>query len=205
MTEPNLWKAVLNDDVEAVRNLLEVGAVDIKEKGGNNHSTALQLSVSMSRNPAIVELLMLHTARENIDDIFNGGTLLHHVITFRNMPLANILLRFGVDIEKKDLRGETPLNLAVGIGADEFALLLLQTGADVNARQTRDGFTPLISAAFEGRENLVNMLLMYGADISMRDYESDLSAENWAEVRGYHDIKNVIRDRRLGRSGWLRM
>ena len=206
MADPELWTAVLDNDLKAVTELIEVGGVDVQEKGGDRQSTALQLAVSLSRDPAIVQELLLHTAWRKIDEIFEGQTLLHNVICpLPNMPLAEMLLRFGANTEIKDNRGETPLNLSAGIGADEFAMVLLENGANVNARQTHDGFTPLMSAAFEGREDLVKTLLMYRADMSLRDYKCDLRADEWAKRRGFHYINKFIREKRLGMSDELRM
>jgi ankyrin repeat protein len=52
-----------------------------------------------------------------------------------------------------------------------FATLLLQHGADVNARDG-DGATPLHNAAVSGRRELAALLLDKGADREARDSES---------------------------------
>ena len=64
--------------------------------------------------------------------------------------------------------GSTLLATAALMGHTEVVALLLEHGADVNAK-SRDGGTALHAAAFLGRAETVKLLLKKGADISLRN------------------------------------
>lgn len=57
------------------------------------------------------------------------------------------LIKAGADVNAKDFRGDTPLNIAMGFGSFgiDFADILIKNGADLNAKDG-NGNTPLIAA-----------------------------------------------------------
>jgi ankyrin repeat protein len=74
------------------------------------------------------------------------------------------LLASGADIEGRvGVNGWTPLMHAIHKDHPDVALLLLELGADSNARANR-GTTPLMLAAPEGQVEVVKALLRRGAD-----------------------------------------
>ena len=78
--------------------------------------------------------------------------------------------------------GITPLGWAALNGQAEAAKLLIEKGADVNARN-RDGTTSLHSAAFLGRIGTVKLLLENGADTMLRSNDgstpTDVARLDW--------------------------
>ena len=78
--------------------------------------------------------------------------------------------------------GITPLGWAALNGQTEAAKLLIEKGADVNARN-RDGATPLHSATFLGRIETVKLLLEKGADTTLRNNDgstpTDVARLDW--------------------------
>ena len=78
--------------------------------------------------------------------------------------------------------GITPLGWAALNGQAEAAKLLIEKGADVNARN-RDGTTSLHSAAFLGRIGTVKLLLENGADTTLRSNDgstpTDVARLDW--------------------------
>jgi len=68
----------------------------------------------------------------------------------------------------KAANGDTLLHYACAAPTDELALVLLRSGADVNARNCR-GCTPLYYACLSGKDNLITPLLANGAIVDARD------------------------------------
>jgi ankyrin repeat protein len=199
MADPELYIAVRDNEVEFVREFLRCNHVDLEETGGTpqqlhnftpQYYTALELAVKVRRDPAMVKLLVEYGADK--DRLYNEETLLHHVINIQNLSIARILLMYGANKEIKDYRGSTPLNLAVNLGNFQIATWLLECGANVNTTETENGYTPLIWAAFDGREEMLHLVCEFGADLSIRDTRSDLKAEEWATLRGYHHIAQIL-------------
>ncbi|EHK20869.1 uncharacterized protein TRIVIDRAFT_132430, partial [Trichoderma virens Gv29-8] len=86
--------------------------------------------------------------------------------------VAEILLDNGANIEAKDCKGNTPLQIAVQISNIEAADLLLNMGANVEAADPK-GNTPLHIAARRFYGELVRLLLQKGADIEARNGNGD--------------------------------
>ncbi len=68
------------------------------------------------------------------------------------------------------VRAETPLIWAVGEGYHDIAVLLIEAGADVNAKNA-NGNTALLRAACEGHAELASVLIRVGADLDAQNHE----------------------------------
>jgi uncharacterized protein len=79
-----------------------------------------------------------------------------------------------------------PLHAAIAAGHVDTARVLLEHGADVNARQ-QAGYTPLMGAAAAGEADLVDLLLGRGADVSAVS-DDGRTAAAVARERGYDGI-----------------
>ena len=203
MNNPRLWTAVSENKFATVCHWLEAHTENLQEKGGADHSTALQLAVTARRSPDMVEKLLSHSPwRIDVNELFNGQTLLHEVMLDPNMPLAELLLKYGANTEKEDSLGETPLHAAATVAEGEFfVLLLLDWRANINARKTRDnlrGATPLILAAFHGITDMVILLVNKDADISLQD-QWGRTAEEVARQHNYTAIRDYLGKKRKAR------
>ncbi|KAL7811573.1 ankyrin repeat-containing domain protein [Trichoderma gracile] len=90
-----------------------------------------------------------------------------HMAT-KSKPITEKLLNHGADIHAKNIKGYTPLYLAVMDGIAEVAALLIDKGADVTT-VAEDGRTPLHLAVRS--KDITEKLLTYGADINAKDIE----------------------------------
>jgi ankyrin repeat protein len=101
-------------------------------------------------------------ARAHADD---GFTALQLAAFFAHPDAVDLLLRHGASVDavaQNDMRVQ-PLHAALVQGNRRVVELLLDAGADVNARQ-HNGWTALQAAAQHGNADLVALLLARGAD-----------------------------------------
>ena len=94
----------------------------------------------------------------------------------------------GADPNAQDPQsGSTMLSIASLMGHTEVVALLLERGADVNAK-SRDGGTALHAAAFLGRAETVKLLLEKGADTTLRNNMGSIAIDgaklDWAFTKG---------------------
>lgn len=109
-------------------------------------------------------------------------SMLHKAAGLKTSKLLRIMLPLGLDLETRDIGGETPLFYAAQYGCTENLRLLLSAGANVNARDHGD-LTPLMSlyegcTAYEAAEKH-RLLLAAGAEVNARD-RNDFSPRDHA-------------------------
>jgi len=122
----------------------------------------------------------------------DGWSLLHLAVFFGHAALAEFLIKRGADLDavSRNPMANTPLHSAVAGRRIAAAKLLLQAGADVNARA--QGLTPLHLAAHAGHEPLVELLLAYGADAKVRDAQGQTAAALAAD-QGHTAVADFLR------------
>jgi ankyrin repeat protein len=101
---------------------------------------------------------------------------------FGPVSTVRLLLDRGADIAvvaRNEMRVQ-PLHAAVASRNAEVVALLLERGADPNARQ-QVGYTPLMGAASAGRTDMVQALIAAGADPSLVNDEGKTAADIAAE------------------------
>lgn len=102
----------------------------------------------------------------------NGRTLLHHAAQHDEIEVTDYLVRAGLEIDRRDDSGYTPLHVAALAGRIKAAKALIALGADSGARRETPrlkalgkGFSVLDIAAFRGDVELVELLLSKGCSI----------------------------------------
>ena len=82
-----------------------------------------------------------------------------------NLMRVNELITAGVDVNKENNGGWTPISIAADKGYIDIVNALITVGADVN-KVTNTGLTPLILAADKGYIDIVNILITARADVN---------------------------------------
>jgi ankyrin repeat protein len=90
----------------------------------------------------------------------------------------------------RDANFNTPLHVAAENGAFEICMLLLESGADVNAKNMV-GATPLCLVMKKGWVNVATLLLDHHADPSMQDDEGQQPL-HYAGYSGYRSVAGLL-------------
>jgi ankyrin repeat protein len=108
----------------------------------------------------------------------DGFTALHFAAYFGATGAMTALLEGGANIEAvtKNFLTNMPLHAAAAGGRIEAARLLLQGGADPNARQ-HGAYTPLMTASFVNNRELAELLIAFNADVGLQNEEGKTAAD----------------------------
>lgn len=118
----------------------------------------------------------------NSRDVSNGDTALHIVITRRDLIWTRFLIGKGANVNLRNGKGATPLQLAANLGFLDGVEALIAFKADVD-QPNDSGETPLISALHRRDIPMIRVLLKAGADPDRAD-NSGRSARDYATLDG---------------------
>uniref|UniRef100_A0AAY5EUQ0 Euchromatic histone-lysine N-methyltransferase 2 n=1 Tax=Electrophorus electricus TaxID=8005 RepID=A0AAY5EUQ0_ELEEL len=162
-----LLEAIINNQVEVARYLIQSGACVYHEDG----STGLHHAAKLG-NLEIVTLL-LNTGQVDINAQDSGGwTPIIWAAEHRHKEVIRALLNRGADVTLKDKEMNVCLHWASFAGSAEIAELILNAGCPLISVNMH-GDTPLHIAAREGYLACVTLFLSRGADIDIMNKEGD--------------------------------
>ncbi|MET0180679.1 MAG: ankyrin repeat domain-containing protein [Novosphingobium sp.] len=118
----------------------------------------------------------------NARDGSSGDSALHIVVARRDLTWLRFLQTRGANVNVRNDKGETPLQLATSLGFVEGVEALLKVGAQVDVPNAT-GETPLIAAVHRRDAALARALLKAGADPGRSD-NSGRSALDYAQRDG---------------------
>lgn len=111
----------------------------------------------------------------------HGLTPLMRASLLGNVPLADELIRLGVDLDKRNMDGNTAVWMACVSGKAELLRRLAGAGIDLDNRNDM-GATSLMFCASASKADLVALLLELGADPMITNFD-DLRAGDLAASR----------------------
>ena len=147
-----------------------------------------------ARDAEAAETLLRTSSDVNASAAADGTTALHWAAYHDDLPLADLLLRAGADVDAANDYGVTPLSLACDNGSAEIAARLLESGADPDAARST-GETPLMTCARTGSVDAVRALLDAGANPSAAETWQGQTALMWAAAEGHTEIVRALVDR----------
>jgi cytohesin len=131
--------------------------------------------------PTFFHYLLEHGA--DVDSRTENSWTSLHWASCRGTPSAGkCLLDHGADINARDRDDWTPLYVCVlyatseGLASVEFAQMLLERGAVIDARDSR-GRTSLHRAVGEGKIRFARLLLEHGADANAQDKSGETPSQ----------------------------
>jgi len=120
-----LGEAVARGDTEAARLLIAYGA----DVNGKDAVGRVPLHHARSWSRDVVELLLAKGAE------VNGRFLLHFFVDAGEKEIIEVCLAHGADVNDKDLAGQTPLDVAIGLApAREEIVALLKKHGGIQGR-----------------------------------------------------------------------
>ena len=151
--------AIMRGDLGAARALIQKKAdVNAPQHDG---ATALHWAVYRDSVEA-VDLLVRAGAKSSPNR--EGMTPLAMAALYGSAPIVDRLLKAGADAKQLGPNGESMVMLAARNGNPEVIRLLVEAGANVNAREPLRGTTALMWAVEQRHPEAVEALLKAGAD-----------------------------------------
>jgi hypothetical protein len=155
---PELMIAAAMGDTATIKRLLASG-VDPSTSGPEG--SALHLAI-LKGHPDAAALLIEAGANVNSEDY---DSPLRTAATTSDLATAQLLIAAGADVNRADPEGRTPLMWAANRASEPIVKLLLEHGADPNAKdhvEHNEGGTPLSYTQNRDR-NIRDLLIAYGA------------------------------------------
>lgn len=122
----------------------------------------------------------------------DGWTALHLAAFYRQKDAVTYLLEKGANpnLRSRNNMSNLPIHAAAAGGNREILAMLIDRGADINARQ-HGGWTPLHSSAQSGDAETVKLLLSRGAEVDAQA-ENGQTALDLAMTKGFQSIVDLL-------------
>ncbi|MFC1636823.1 CocE/NonD family hydrolase, partial [Planctomycetota bacterium] len=159
-----LHSAVERGHRDIAELLIQEGAdVDSKDKSG-----ATPLSYAIGANDLDMINLLVAKGADIKTVISNGLTLLHYMSTYDSPDIIKLLLSKDAKVDERDDNYEfTALHYAARFGSKNVAEVLIDNGADINAKD-KWGYQPIHWAAYHDRPQIIELLRSKGADVNAK-------------------------------------
>jgi len=173
---PGLMQALYRNRTDIVQLFIDRG-----------HELTFYEAAALGDLPRMRELL---DADPSLLDAFgeDGFNALGLAIFFRHPEVARLLIDRGADVvaPARNAMKVAPVHAAATQGDREMMQLLLERGADPNARQQMD-YTPLHSSAGRGDHETARLLVSRGADAHAKSSDGKTPADV-ARERGFNEL-----------------
>jgi ankyrin repeat protein len=169
-------EAAMTDPGSPILAALYQQKPDEAERLAEGAALTIWEAAALGRDARVAELLRADPAIANAWAA-DGFTPVALAAFFGHESTARTLLDAGANVHAvaRHVMNVQPLHAAVAARNIAIVQLLLDRGADANARQ-QVGYTPLMGAAGAGREDMVSLLLAHGADPALASEDGKTAA-----------------------------
>jgi len=164
--------AASRGDREAVKSLLQKAA-DVNAAQGDG-MTALHWA-AMNGDAELAQMLIVAGANIKATTRLGAYTPLYLASQHGQAQVLQALIKAGADTKTGTNNGTTPLMAAAASGRLDAVRVLLEHGADVNAKDGVRHQTPLMYAAASNRAAVIELLAARGADLTATSKVSELA------------------------------
>ncbi len=165
----DIVKSLLDNgvDINARTKKLSTYLILLSQDGGfwYKNSIISELKYVLEERTKLFKFLLNHGADPNLVNK-DGDSSLSFASSWNNKKIVQLLLNFSnINVNIKNLEGDTPLHISVYHDHLDIVKLLLTKGANPNLANN-NGVTPLHNAAFNSNLEIVKLLVDYGANIN---------------------------------------
>ncbi|SFR51909.1 WD40-like Beta Propeller Repeat [Robiginitalea myxolifaciens] len=121
----NIFRTVCSGDQVRLDSMLTTTSIDTLDRRGR---TLLHWAVACKQSEVLNNLL--DRQKDTEWQARHGGALLELIVFYDNEPAIEKLIQAGININQKNTRGSTALEIAQRLGKEEIANALLLKGAD---------------------------------------------------------------------------
>lgn len=199
LEDNSLHQAVRENDLERVKDLVEIDMVDI-DATDTDSCTPIQIAAK-NNYIKIVHYLTKQGAELNITDGLEGKTPLHFLAGSKHSGTTLFLIMYGAALEITDkIRGRTALHFAAHKGVLKTVKILVHKGSNIHKKDYYQQ-TALHIAAQHGHHNVVKYLIENDADFTITNNQNqtprDLArTNNFLAIEKYltlaEDFPNVV-------------
>ena len=177
----SVHQTVLFDNHKALLLLIESGA-NVNQEESERGLVPLNYAINKQNLKIVRTLISAGATNKKID---GGFTPMEMAFTIGNKLIIKELLKakFNVSFSFYDSAGETPLMSAILLGDSELFDLLLENGADINARDHKE-YTALHIAIMKKDVYMTKKLIDAGADLQAVDFKGR-SIKDMLFLRGF--------------------
>ena len=154
------------------------------------HGNIDDLTAILDNNPTILDEQRVGSSSVLVSAGGNGRTALMAAAGEGHVPIVELLLNRGCDVNLKDRGGWTALTWAANRGRVNVCELLLKKNCKVDL-QDEEGQTALEKAAYFGYAAIVELLLNYKCNINKQDEDGE-SALTLAAYRGNTPVVELL-------------